>query len=245
MEKKKMKLWKKILIVVLILFTMFMINVTRKAIILSSIDKKVTALENNNHNIYVKTIFGHSEYKSQIERFIKDDVEKLVIEKTDQENGTVKIIQITYPNERKVYTEDQNNKVMYTYKEKAPIRGAHIEMTETGRAYTNALANVGYTTNLQERMLSSIMNKIRTVEVDGKKCYELSILYDLNFLCDQNIKELSVLVDKETGLVIRNIEKIKKDGKIEERITNYEYKFNEVTDKDMEEPDSTQYIKGK
>ena len=112
MKKTKMKIWKIILIVFLALLIAFIAIVTRRVIILSNIDKKVTDCENNNKNIYIKTTLDYADYKSEIERFIKDDVDKVILKKTDLEGNEIKLIQITYPNERKVYTEKNGIKVM-------------------------------------------------------------------------------------------------------------------------------------
>lgn len=253
MEKKKMKLWKKILIIIVILLMLFVINTTRKTIILANLDKKVTDYENNNSNIYIRTTFDFVDYKSELERYIKDDVDKMIIEKTDLEGKKTKIIQIQYPEERKVYLESEDNKVMYVHQEKADVRGSHIE-NSANLSYTTIM-NFAYSSSLPERVLMSIFTKIKTVEVDGKKCYELSNLFNGNFLYAENTIDMKAYVDKDTGLAVKLVEKFKKSEKIQgltapieneeikENITTYEYKFNEVTDKDMEEPDETEYKK--
>ena len=61
MKKTKMKIWKIILIVFLALLIAFIAIVTRRVIILSNIDKKVTDCENNNKNIYIKTTLDYAD----------------------------------------------------------------------------------------------------------------------------------------------------------------------------------------
>ena len=238
-EKKKMKLWKKILIVFLVLLLIFIANITRKVIILSKLDEKVTDYENNNSNIYIKTSLSFSDYESEIERFIKDDVDKMVVEKTNANGMKTKLIQITYPTERKVYTEVGDNKDLNIYKEDAPVRGSHIE-NSTGASYT-AIRNYAYSISIQQRILDSLFTKIVTANIDGKECYKLSSLLNSNFLYSQDTTELSVFIEKDTGLPVKMIEKIDTDGNEKENVTTFEYKFNVVTDEDIKEPDETQY----
>ena len=243
MKKTKMKIWKIILIVFLALLIAFIAIVTRRVIILSNIDKKVTDCENNNKNIYIKTTLDYADYKSEIERFIKDDVDKVILKKTDLEENEIKLIQVTYPNERKVYTEKNGIKVMNVYNEKAPIRGAHIEnLPEENYASYAVITNFAYSISIYERILSSILTSIKTVELDGVKCYELSSLHTPNYIYSENTSKLSMFVNKETGLPVKRVEVIKENGVEKENITTYECKFNIVTDEDIKEPDAEEYI---
>ena len=70
-EKKKMKLWKKVLIVISIILVIFIAIVLRKFIILSNMDSKVSEYENNNDNIYSKIVSTNSEYTTHVEGYIK------------------------------------------------------------------------------------------------------------------------------------------------------------------------------
>ena len=239
MKKKKMKLWKKVLIILLILLLIFIISITRKAIILANLDKKVTDYENNNNNIYVKTTLDFSNYKAEMERFIKDDVDKLVSERTDIDGRKIKIMQITYPNERKIYTEVDNNKVLNIFEEPAGVRGSHIE--NNGSYSYTAIMNFAYSTNLYERIYNSLVTKIKSIEMDGKECYELSSLYSTNLIYGGNTTNLLVYVEKDTGLPVKMIEEVNENNEIVKNITTYEYSFGTVTDEDIKEPDNTQY----
>lgn len=243
MEKKKTKLWKIILLILVIVLLAISIITIRKVLILSDLDKKVTDYENNNNNIYIKTTFNFNDYNSQMERFIKDDVDKVILEKTDSSGIKSKIIQITYPNERKFYTEFKDNKILHIYSEKAPTRGAHIEGSAT--VTYSSIMNFTYSISLPERILNSLVTKIKTTEVDGIKCYELSSLCSSNYIYDENATKLLVYINKDTGLPIKAIEKIKESGTLKENITTYEYKFNVVTDDDLKEPDNSEYTLSK
>ena len=92
MKKSKMKVLKIILITVLVLLITLLAIVMRRAVILSSIDKKVTEYENNNKNIYIKRTFDYVDYKSEIERFIKDDIDKMILSKTDLQGNKTTLI---------------------------------------------------------------------------------------------------------------------------------------------------------
>lgn len=239
MEKKKVKIWKILLATILVILFIFIIIISRKASILYKIDRKVREYEDNNSNIYIKTNFDFYEHTSKIEKFIKDDIDKTVLEKTDLEGNKTKIIQIIYPNERKLYTENKDNKIMHVYEEKAPVRGYDIERTVES-SYT-AIGNAGYSSNFFETIFNSIVTKIRLVEIDGRKCYELSSLWSTNYMYQSNTNKLLIYVDKDTGLTVKRIEQIIEDGNIKENITTCEYKFNEVTDEDIKEPDALEY----
>lgn len=239
MEKKKMKLWKKILIVLAILLIILIIFIGRKVIILSNLDNKVSDYENNYKNIYIKTIFDYNDYKSESERFVKDNVDKLVIEKTDNTGEKSKIIQITYENERKMFTEANGNKIMNVYKEETAVRGAHIE--DSANFSYSVIRNFAYATSLPERILDAIVTKIKLVEIDNKQCYELSSTHNSNFLYSENTSEMKAYVEKDTGLPVKMIEVVNENGERKENISTFECKFNIVTDEDIKEPNNDEY----
>ena len=240
MKKEKMKLWKKILLVIVIILLIFIAITLRKTIILYNIDKKVSELENNNDNIYIETSVNYNTHTSKLERYIKNDIDKLIVENTNKDGETTKIIQITYTNKRKIYTEKDGVKVMNVYEEVAPTRGSHIESTATS-SYS-VITNFGYSISMPQRILDSILTNIKTVEIDGKQCYEISSLYNSNFIHSENEVEMKAYVEKDTGLPVKLVEVINEDGKNIENITTYKYQFNIVTDNDMKEPDSQEYI---
>ena len=75
-----MKLWKKILIILLIVVAIFVIFTLRKMFILISLDNKVSKLENTKNNIYEKVISERDDiYKSNVsEIYIKDEINKSI-----------------------------------------------------------------------------------------------------------------------------------------------------------------------
>lgn len=239
MEKKKTKVWKIILIILIILLVILAMIITRKVFILSELDKKVSDYENNYNNIYIKTIYDYTDYTSESERFIKDDIDKLVTKRTDLEGNTKEMIQFIYPNERKLFTQSGNNKVLTVFEEKAPTRGSHIE-NNSSSSYS-VIRNFAYSMNLSEKILNSFVTKIKSVKVDGKECYELSSSNNSNFLYSQNVSEIIVYVEKNSGLPVKAIEIINENGIKSENITNFEFEFNTVTDEDIKEPNNSEY----
>lgn len=236
MENKKMKLWKKILIIVAIIVLIFIIVISRKAIILNNIDNKVSNLENSNDNIYAEIVTD----KYKVKKYIKNEIEKIVLESKDENEEISKIIQITYPDKRKVFTEKDGTKTMNIYEETAPVRGAHIE-ENTNASYT-AITNFAYSISLPENILNSIFTSINSVELNGKECYELTSKYNSNFIYSQNTKQMKAYVEKDTGLPLKLIEVVNENGENIEKVTTYKYEFNIVTDDDIKEPDSQEYI---
>lgn len=236
MENKKIKWWKKILIIILILLLIFIINIFKKTIILNNIDNKVSNLENSSNNIYAE--INSEDYK--LKKYIKNDVEKLVVERTNENGEFSKIIQCTYPDQRKVYTEKEGIKVMNIYNEVASVRSAHVENSDVTSSYTSII-NFAYHSNIFEKIVDSIITNIKSIEIDGKKCYELTSKYNSNFIYSENTKKMKAYVEQDSGLPIKLIEIINKNGENIEKVITYKYQFNIVTDEDIMEPNSQEY----
>ena len=240
MEKKNRRMCKKILIVIGIILLLFILITVRKIIILSNIDNRVSDYENNKQNIYGKTVITDAENDiTTSEVFVKGYIIKETIERKIEDATIGKTVQITYPNERKLFIEYEGKKEVYISNETAPVRGAHIE--DKVDYSTSVIINFGYSISLPERILNSIVTSIKTVEVDGKECYELSSLHNSSMLYSEGTKEMQAYVEKETGLPVKTVELIEKDGKTIENVVTYEYKFDVVTAEDMQEPDINQY----
>lgn len=240
MEKAKFKILKIVLIVIATIICILIAVFARRAIILSKIDKKVSEIENNNNNFYIKTTYkDEKKYTSVIERYIKEDVSKLVFEKINLDGKRAKITEITYPEERKLFTEFNDEKVMKVYKEKTAVRGAHIE-NKTESSYTTFM-NPGYSMAVNDLIINAIVTSIKTVKIDGNDCYEISSRMNTNFLYDINTTKISIYVEKATGLTLKMIEEVKENNETKQISKDFEYKFNNVTDEDIKEPDNSEY----
>lgn len=231
-----MKLWKKILIILLIVVAVFVIFTLRKMFILISLDKKVSELENTKNNIYAKMVSKIDGNTTESEIFIKNEIYKSSFTIKDEEKTTLQVVQMTYPNERKVFNINENEKTLRIYNEKAPVRGADLEYS--GEASYSVIVNFAHATILPERLMHSLFTKIKEVELDGKECYELIGSEKSLFIRTNETEKIYGYVEKETGLPIKRID-VMKDGS--ENITTYEYKFDIVTDEDLKEPDASEY----
>lgn len=244
MDKKK--IIKIFLLIILLLFLTLIILTIRKTIILSDIDTKVSNLENNKKNIYMKMTSITSEYTLETERFIKDDIDKLILKKKNKDGTETKTIQYDNAERHRVYTEKDGNinlttDTVYEGISPKPVRGAHIEAPEgvTPFASYTVIPNAGgYSISLPERIKNSIFTSLKTVKIDGKECYEVSgkYSYSPSILYDENTEKISIYVEKETGLTIKTVEIISENGHEVENIATFEYNFDTVTDEDIKEP---------
>ena len=116
MEKKKMKLWKKILIIIAILLIIFIIIVSRKVLILNSLNDKISKYENST-NAYSKVTTNLEDSKlEQMESFLKNDVIKTIAKFKNADNLDSTVIQFEYPDVMKTYIEDGDKKTFSSYK---------------------------------------------------------------------------------------------------------------------------------
>ena len=220
MKEKKIKIWKILLGVIVLIFFLFVIFLTRKMIILSSLENKLAGYQEKN-NIYVKTEITDSENNTTFEKYYKDGIEKDVLSIPNREE---KITQYLYDNERKLYVEKGDKKTVTTTEKPEEIVASVL---------------VSYTSyeNFWQLLFNSITSSITTAQLDGKECYVISSSYNLNFIYEGDSDTVKVYIDKETGLALK-CEEVNNN-----RITKYQYSFDTVQDEDLKEPDMEQYTK--
>lgn len=220
MKEKKIKIWKIVLGVIVLIFFLFVIFLTRKMIILSSLENKLAGYQEKN-NIYVKTEITDSENNTTFEKYYKDGIEKDVLSIPNREE---KITQYLYDNERKLYVEKGDKKTVTTTEKPEEIVASVL---------------VSYTSyeNFGQLLFNSITSSITTAQLDGKECYVISSSYNLNFIYEGDSDTVKVYIDKETGLALK-CEEVNNN-----RITKYQYSFDTVQDEDLKEPDMEQYTK--
>lgn len=230
--KKFLKLF---LILLLLVILILFILVGRKVMILSKLDKNVSSLEDTKDNIYMKVnnvIDSAKEVETEL--FVKGDIEKSI----NIVKSTTKRIQIVYPTERKVFIEADRNKTLSIYKEIAAKRTTDVNAAPTTHT---VLPNYAHSMSLIERIITALNTNIKSTSIDGKECYELSGLHSPIFLYRENTKSMSLYIEKDTGLPIKLVEKIEEDGIEKEYLTEYEIKFDIVTEEDLAEPDISEY----
>ena len=227
MEKKKMKLWKKILIIIAILLIIFIIIVSRKVLILNSFNDKISKYENST-NAYSKVTINLEDSRiTQIETYLKDDVIKTIARFKNADNLDSTVIQFEYPDVMKTYIEDGDKKTFSSYKNEVIER--------------NIIINYASYNNIFELIYNSIVSRIYTYTLDEKECYVIESTANSNFLYDEDVINVKVYIEKDTGLCLKMVEEYDKNNEIKEYETLREYKFDSITDEDMKEPDISEY----
>lgn len=227
MEKKKMKLWKKIIIIVGVIFAIFMIHTVRNIVIIKSLSDKADSYKNAS-NYYVKTA---SSQGIIVEKFVKGEQYFMKLENVSP-TGIKRLM--NYCDGEKINTyievEDENG------------------ITKVAIPDSNGLpSNIQITnwfdyTNLSELTLMSMLAIIRSEEINGKDCYKIGYLFSSNILYSEEGK-FELYIDKETGLTIKNINgtMVDENGNKLPIMIEYEYKFDCVTDEALMEPDNLEY----
>ena len=224
------KFFKLILIIIILFLIVYAGSVIRNVVILTNLDNKVTELNNTKNNIYKSiTYTGNPNMGADLKIYKKDEVVKYV---TSMKDGSVSITEYCYPDVKRIYTVTKDDKIFDEKNEKFdPVFPASVDN------YTNCI-------NFYDLIFSAIYTKIKNVEIDGKMCYELSgnnsplFLY---FGTPEEYISMELYLEKDTGIPVKQIEKLNVDGKNVEYITDFEYGFDVVTDEDMKEPDKTEY----
>lgn len=226
-EKKKMKIWKKIVIGILIIVTIFIISIIpliQKVIILSDLSEKFMKYEKMD-NIYVKTTFSAQE-GAKSEKYFKNGVEKSTGSSTEYWD---KSVQFRYRDMTKTYID-------YKDGSKALIIN-HNYINPDVQTYQQKLIfgyYFGDYTSLIGKFVTSTITSIKTGVVDGKECY---ILRNTQFE-----DPFTYYVEKDTGLTIQTLHTYQENGITKQNINRYEYSFGTVTDEDMKEPDASGYV---
>lgn len=230
MEKKKIGMWKIILVIVLVVFLIFLIVTESKIQILKSINTKVEKYEAY-ENMYEKitTNIGKDNEK-HIEILKKDGITKYVIQGKNSDGVDMIMTQIVYPNGvRKNFYEIGENKTYKIAENDFQANGTEVKTTN--------IFNIAYVDNSFEEVVNAVSSKISTENLNGRKCWSITTLNNINIAYEEGTTDYKVYVDKETGLpakivtVVNNIE----------YVTNYEFEFDKVTDNEIADPDITQY----
>lgn len=208
MEKKKMKLWKKILIILLLVFIMFLIHVVRNFIIISKLTKvseeyanktnyiaNVYSIQGNSINI-AKAYNKDEKYLSSLETKVNhtDDIRRLTIYKTKDDS-----LGIIQSGETKIAIVNDN--VL------GGVQLATFQMFGDESGY-----------NIFRKILLSAITRITTEECRDKDCYYVEIQ-----------DGWKLWVDKDNGTILREI-----NGSM---VTERTYEFDTVKDEDIIKPD--------
>ena len=222
MEKEKIKLWKIIVAILVILLVIFAINTIRKVIIFNNLQEKISKYEKS-ENMYSKI----DSEKSITERFIKNDIDKLIIKYKDK---PMTVIQLKNGNECKNYTFfEETKKVTVT------------DVNNMDALRVTKINNTINTNSFIDKLIKCITSKVSTETIDGKEYYVIDGKLSGNQLMLQDVISTKAYIDKETGLTMKIIEITKENNNKKEYITNYEYNFDSITDDEISEPNTIGY----
>lgn len=222
MEKEKIKLWKIIVAILVILLVIFAINTIRKVIIFNNLQEKISKYEKS-ENMYSKI----DSEKSITERFIKNDIDKLIIKYKDK---PMTVIQLKNGNECKNYTFfEETKKVTVT------------DVNNMDALRVTKINNTINTNSFIDKLIKCITSKVSTETIDGKEYYVIDGKLSGSQLMLQNVISTKAYIDRETGLTMKIIEITKENNNKKEYITNYEYNFDSITDDEISEPNTIGY----
>lgn len=220
MENKKMKLKNKILIGLLIIFAILVILVGRKMIVIANLQKKAKQYANIT-NYYMRLRLYEGDKVIQYEGYnIGEEYLRTMRSITEKEEGITKMTVGTDGKNKTTYIENKEGKI-------AIVNSHHTIMA--------GLENYAYTDNWGQLLMKALTSSVKTRECNGKKCYFIVSVLDLNG---------GTYFDKETGLAVRTYEgKLTNDDTQEtvNIVMDYKYEFNKVTKDDLKQPDITQY----
>ena len=179
MEKKKMKFWKKILIVIGVIFIILLIAVIRKFMILSHLENISKSMINSN-NYYVETYSLQENCMQIAKSYNKENTYLTVLETTSKNTGQ--------ENQLTVYDNGTETiRIIQTAEEKIALVGG---TAVGGKISVNVYATYGqgFWSKFQLAMLSTIT----TEKINNRDCYLVESVFGWK-----------KWIDKETGLVIR------------------------------------------
>ena len=220
MEKKKFGIGKIILIIFAIILLGILIHTIRNFIIISKLQNTFKQYANvDNYHIkiaYDSEEFGHTETNF----YRKGDKKAFFIENTNLSGDVTRML--TYDNGKRVdfFSDSVVEKDAYLGKGASPNFG---------------IDNGIMTDSFMQKLFCCLVARIRSIQYNGKDCYEIKNFITANYLYDENEVSLSI-IDKDTALEMAR----KWDGtrlQPEERLTE----INTVDDSVFVEPNIAEY----
>ena len=179
MEKKKMKLWKKILIIVLIVCVILAIFIARKFVIISNLMKEAKEYDNKNNYLAIVQSLQNGNV-NMIKSYNKDG----------NYLTTMRVYGKNIQNERSLTKYKKDNEeigIIQSGEEKVAI----LDGTIIGEVnVVNILSTID---NTMQKLQFAIMSRITTDNSSNIECYLIEL---------DNWK---MWVDKNTGLIVREI----------------------------------------
>lgn len=211
------KILKIIAIVLLLIVVLLLFNTIRKTVIISKLQNKVAEYMASN-NYYIKTSSNMENNATMIVSYYqKNEKQTMIMEKKNMD-GETKISMYNNGERIDTFTKTKDSKTVKL--NSANTMSAGIKSS-----------NVLETDNLWQTFICSIMANVKSIEVNGKSCYEISNFLSPNFLAGE--KTTIYEIEKETGLVVKSI--------VDNTVSVMEYEFNNVEDSIFVEPDVSEY----
>lgn len=212
----KMKILKIILLIILLIFVF---KVGRNMIIIGSLNNKISNYTVST-NYYVK-LYHYSGENWFIEEWYKKDEKYAIKVRIFNENATV--VSGTMED---YYNGQTVNSYNETSKKVAFLNKSDDVVPPT-------IPNKIKIYNSFYHIFISAISSITSEECNGKDCYQIV-----------GLNRAIYYIDKETGLVVRSIGEItvgNDKGEQVDRVTDFRYEFDVVTDDDFIEPDISEY----
>ena len=225
---KRMKLLKAILIGILIIF---LLSFARKMIIIVSLNNKISNYTNSK-NYYIKTF-----------NYTGDEI--ITIECYKKEEKYIRRLKSSFETGKITTTDYYNGKIVNTYSElkfdedtTEYVSRKTADLNKEDKGVIPSIPNSITINNLITFLGMPLFSSITSEKCNGKDCYRI-VIYSLN-----TNNESIYYIDKETGLTIREIGVsgvIDSDGQQYDLVTDFQYKFDVVTEEDFIEPDINEY----
>ena len=221
MEKKKIKLWKKILIIIIILVILLLIHIVRNLIIINSISSKLSKLENSDN--YKLTSYSYNGNNFTIMNYYFKNgksLEKNILISSDG-NQKLEVVKIFDGENRETYTISDDKSVNFVDSEKYSEIMRFFNELDTGSFWNN--------------IIMATITRISSEECNGKKCYMATTLFSNG--------HYRLYYDKETGLIVRDeTSSFSSEDDIKvDCIKDSFYKFDVVTDNDLIDSNISKY----
>ena len=221
MEKKKIKLWKKILIIIIILVILLLIHIVRNLIIINSISSKLSKLENSDN--YKLTSYSYNGNNFTIMHYYFKNgksLEKNILISSDG-NQKLEVVKIFDGENRETYTISDDKGVNFIDSEKYSEIMRFFNELDTGSFWNN--------------IIMATITRISSQECNGKKCYMATTLFPND--------HYRLYYDKETGLMVRDeTSSFSTEDDIKVNcIKDSFYEFDVVTDNDLIDSNISEY----
>lgn len=213
----KMRILKGILLAILLIF---ILSVGRKMLIIVSLNNKISNYTSST-NYYMKTFNYYGDKLIVTEQYKKDD--KYI--------SRVKFLSET--KNKGIYTDYYNGETVNTYSEvelgEGNVSRKLVKANSVDNIIQPIIPNTIKMDHAGQFIVTSLFSSITSEECNGKNCYRVELIGGQIYY-----------IDKETGLTIRIMGETSVTNSYGERydiITDFQYKFDVVTDDDFIEPD--------